>query len=197
MISTFFSSYLIFSLVLKSLPILHVYRLCYPTCFSLEKKSENPRNFCMHYPFLFYLKYKASILHCVYLSENLLQMLSQWGWSLSQVTLEVFLSRHSPNISTNPSRQWGFQQCLPFSWTTLRGKHCRHPIAVMGVVDTFGHGLMLSYPCLLYSQKSKHFSFVSQKKGVIMSGPDHLCNKQPSFKVKSEIYVGFLVYSRK
>ena len=33
--------------------------------------------------------------------------------------------------------QWGFRQCLPFSWTTLRGKHCRHPIAVMGVVDTF------------------------------------------------------------
>ena len=31
----------------------------------------------------------------------------------------------------------GFWQCLPFSWTTLRGKHCRHPIAVMGVVDTF------------------------------------------------------------
>ena len=29
-----------------------------------------------------------------------------------------------------------FQQCLPFSWTTLRGKHCWHPIAVMGVVDT-------------------------------------------------------------
>ena len=33
----------------------------------------------------------------------------------------------------------GFRQCLPFSWTTLRDKHCRHPIAVMGVVDTFGH----------------------------------------------------------
>ena len=28
---------------------------------------------------------------------------------------------------------------LPFSWTTLRGKHCRHTIAVMGVVDTFRH----------------------------------------------------------
>ena len=27
---------------------------------------------------------------------------------------------------------------LPFSWTTLRGKNCRQPIAVMGVVDTFG-----------------------------------------------------------
>ena len=24
-----------------------------------------------------------------------------------------------------------------FRWTTLRGKHCRHPIGVMGVVDTF------------------------------------------------------------
>ena len=43
----------------------------------------------------------------------------------------------SPNVSTNQLRQWGFQQCLPFSWTTLRDKHYRHPIAVMGVVDTF------------------------------------------------------------
>ena len=25
--------------------------------------------------------------------------------------------------------------CVPFSWTTLRDKHCWHPIAVMGVVD--------------------------------------------------------------
>jgi hypothetical protein len=30
---------------------------------------------------------------------------------------------------------------LAFSWTKLRGKHCRHPIAVMGVVDTFGQSL--------------------------------------------------------
>ena len=40
----------------------------------------------------------------------------------------------SPNVSTSPL--W---QCLPFSCTTLRGKHCWHPIAVMVVVDTFGH----------------------------------------------------------
>ena len=40
-------------------------------------------------------------------------------------------------VSTTPLPQWGFWQCLPFGWTTLRGKHCRHPIAVMGVVDTF------------------------------------------------------------
>ena len=31
------------------------------------------------------------------------------------------------------SRQWGFWQCFPFSWTTLRGKHCRQPTAVIGV----------------------------------------------------------------
>ena len=31
---------------------------------------------------------------------------------------------------------------VPFSWTTLTGKHCRHPIAVMGVVDTFGQFLL-------------------------------------------------------
>ena len=30
----------------------------------------------------------------------------------------------SPNVSTTPLRQWGFQQCLPFSWATLRYKHC-------------------------------------------------------------------------
>jgi hypothetical protein len=48
--------------------------------------------------------------------------------------------RQSPNVSTTLLRQWGFRQCLPFSWTTIRGKHCRHPIAVMGVVDTFRHG---------------------------------------------------------
>ena len=36
-------------------------------------------------------------------------------------------------------RQWNFRQWLPFSWTTLRDKYCRHPIAAMGVVDTFGH----------------------------------------------------------
>jgi hypothetical protein len=51
-------------------------------------------------------------------------MLEEGGW-------------HCPNLSTTPLQQWGFRQCLPFSWTTLRGKHCWHPIAVMGVVDPF------------------------------------------------------------
>ena len=35
-----------------------------------------------------------------------------------------------------PLWQWGFRQCLPFIWKTLRGKHCRQHIAVMRVVDT-------------------------------------------------------------
>ena len=43
--------------------------------------------------------------------------LFEWNWP-------------GPNVSTSPLRQWGFRQCLPFSWTTLRVKHCRHPIAV-------------------------------------------------------------------
>jgi len=48
-----------------------------------------------------------------------------------------------PNVSTTPLRQWVFWQCLLCSWTTLRGKDCRHPIAVMGVVDTFWQGIVV------------------------------------------------------
>ena len=47
------------------------------------------------------------------------------------------LASHSARTYLQPHYglwQWGFWQCLPFSWKTLRGKHCRHPIAIMGVV---------------------------------------------------------------
>ena len=40
------------------------------------------------------------------------------------------------NISTTLLRQWGFWQCLPFR-VPFRGKHCQHPVAVMGVVNIF------------------------------------------------------------
>ena len=43
----------------------------------------------------------------------------------------------------NPIQQRGFWQCLPFSWTTLRGKHCRQPVAVNRVVDTAWPSLCL------------------------------------------------------
>ena len=57
--------------------------------------------------------------------------------------LEMFVSkiltqgRLCLNVLTTPLRQWGFRQCLHLRWTKLRSKHCWHPIAVTGVVDTF------------------------------------------------------------
>ena len=53
-------------------------------------------------------------------------------------------------VSTTPLRQWNFRQCLPFSWTTLKSKHFRHTISIMGVVDMF-------QPCFLL------FLFFSKK----------------------------------
>ena len=65
--------------------------------------------------------------------------LEQHCWGLSDrgsTDLKGFhLTR--PKRIYNPITAIGFWQCLPFSWTTLRCKHCRQSIAVMGVVDTF------------------------------------------------------------
>ena len=69
--------------------------------------------------------------------------------------------RLCPNISTTPLRQWGFRQCLPFSWTTLRGKHGWHPIAVMGVVDTFGLCVPKPYSLLTCDLLNVPFSLPS------------------------------------
>ena len=41
-------------------------------------------------------------------------------------------NKHCPNVSITPIMAMGCRQCLPF-----RDKHCQHPIAVMGVIDTF------------------------------------------------------------
>ena len=38
-------------------------------------------------------------------------------------TKKPWMTHHCPNVSTTPLRQWGFRQCLPFSWTTLS---CRY-----------------------------------------------------------------------
>ena len=58
-------------------------------------------------------------------------------WGIGGVE-KLFFEMAILNVSTTPLWQWGFRQRLPFSWTTLRDKHCWHPIAVMGVVDMFG-----------------------------------------------------------
>ena len=39
-----------------------------------------------------------------------------------------------PERIYKPIMAMGLSECLPFSWTTLRGKHYLHPIAIMGVV---------------------------------------------------------------
>ena len=54
-----------------------------------------------------------------------------------QASFSIFLLT-KPECIYNPISAMGFLQCLLFSWTTLRGKHCWHPIAVTGLVDTFG-----------------------------------------------------------
>ena len=57
--------------------------------------------------------------------------------------------RSLPERIYNPVMTLGFRKCLPVSWTTLRGKHFWHPIAVMEVVDTFAPSVLiciLGYP---------------------------------------------------
>ena len=62
-----------------------------------------------------------------------------WLWSFR--TLDVRMLTSFVDLDRTylqlPLQQWGFWQCLTFSWTTLGGKHYRHPIAIMGNVDTF------------------------------------------------------------
>ena len=63
-----------------------------------------------------------------------------WFLKERKIATETCCAKDSkPERIYNPiTALCGFRQCLPFSWTTLRGKHCRHSIAIMGVVDTFG-----------------------------------------------------------
>ena len=60
-----------------------------------------------------------------------------WSFKPQYTKLVTNKSRSFLERIYNPIMAMGFWQCLPFSWTTLIGKHCRHPIAVMGDVDTF------------------------------------------------------------
>ena len=65
------------------------------------------------------------------------------GFSFNCMKKILGSTKQGSNVCTTPLRQWGFQKCLPFSLTALRGKHCRHPIAVTGVVDTFEQDVLL------------------------------------------------------
>ena len=68
------------------------------------------------------------------------------------------------NVSTTPLRQWDFRQFLSFSWTTLRGKHCQHPVAVMRVVDADSKNLCSLNLLILniFYEIEQDFSFLDQ-----------------------------------
>ena len=86
-------------------------------------------------------------------------LLSLLNFSLKSVNSDLL--SHKIYVSTTLLRQWGFRHWLPFSWTTLRGKHCRHPIAVMRVVDTFGQRQLLENSWSMYHHLLGPNSFLS------------------------------------
>ena len=49
------------------------------------------------------------------------------------------------HVSITPIIAMGCRQCLPLSVVQLKGKHCRKPHCRNGVVDTFGHFLLLTF----------------------------------------------------
>jgi hypothetical protein len=69
--------------------------------------------------------------------------------------------------------QWGFRQCL-FALDNIKGKHCRRPIAVMGVVDHLGPTHLLTRPRIsvdFFGQKEK--KLISLKKFCMGVGNRH------------------------
>ena len=63
-----------------------------------------------------------------------------------------FRSTILPERIYNPITAMGFSAMFTFSWTILRGKNCRHHIAVIRVVDTFG---------LSQFQLNQQFNYIS------------------------------------
>ena len=53
-------------------------------------------------------------------------------------------AHYCPNVSTTPITAMGCRQCLPLSVVQLKGKHCWKPHCRNGVVDTFGHSLLVT-----------------------------------------------------
>ena len=92
--------------------------------------------------------WKSTFSQTVYLnymliSFNIMIPISRPVWYLALRYYSKLLPSNSTTIFARTYLQphYGnvvFRQCLPFSWTALRGKYGQHPIAVMGVVATFG-----------------------------------------------------------
>ena len=77
-------------------------------------------------------QYKNALSHSEHFDRAHYKNLDATYYKKMIHTVGTYLQLHYGNV----------RQCLPFSWTTLRGKHCRHPIAVIGVVDTFGPNIL-------------------------------------------------------
>ena len=86
-------------------------------------------------------------------------------------------------ISTTLLRQWGFRQCLPFSWTKLRDKHCQHPIAVMGVVDMFGPSPSNEYKGRVTTTAQKSVNLQYNTLGCLDDWTNESCTKRLMFQV--------------
>ena len=66
--------------------------------------------------------------------------------------------------------QWGFLQFLSFSWTTLKGKHCRQLFAVMGVRALMDAEDSIKNLRNQFSSRKSHFIFDSQALKAITFG---------------------------
>ena len=72
-----------------------------------------------------------------------------------------------PECIYNPITTMGFSAMFTFQLDTLRGKNCRHPIAVMGVVDMFGSQI------------------------IVHTNPQQCKMAKPQFKQTSEVIIFF------
>ena len=86
-----------------------------------------------------------------------------------QMPANVFLSivkilkENWPEPIYNPIMAMEFLAMFTFSWTTLRGKHCQHPIAVMGVVIPLGNELHFNHRRIFTHMRLGCFNSLEQK----------------------------------
>ena len=101
--------------------------------------------------------------------------------------MELTPCRHMKLFVSNLEQVNG-TKLYTFRWTTLRDKHCRHPIAVMGVVDTFVHQLLMNFTYQQFQKFPIAYNFFMvhhlislqhfpRTKSSIMQGPDIAVSK--------------------
>ena len=101
--------------------------------------------------------------------------------------------RPSWNACATPITGMGCRQCLPFSWTTLRGKHCQYPIALVWFAHAF-RPRPASEDCVnLYFfanlQKLSKYSFCGSKS--IKNRNNTVTNFYPSLKKVHLHFINF------